>query len=152
MRIGLPDGNIFGRHALWGGFHLVVIHFWIRRIAEQPLVDEGEMRHVQQIFDRSRSTGMEVIGAAMDFVERWIVPLRKRGNVLCWIAERDPDPIVLFLSLVDFGPRRGRRFLVGVRRKADALPFLVVGPAVIGADQAVVLYLSQREPRSPVQA
>src|SRR6266568_8951563 len=111
-----------------------------------------EMRHIQEIFDRSRPAGMIFIGAAVDFVESRVVPLRKERNILLRAAQRDPDPVVALLRLVDFYLCPGRRLLLWMSRNTYALSFLIIGPAMVGTNQGLVFDFAQREPRAPVQA
>src|SRR6266849_10961526 len=113
---------------------------------------KGEMGYIQEILDGARAAGVVGVRAAVDFVKGGIVPLRKFRHVAGGIAERNPYPIVLLLCLVDFCMRRGGRLLVGMSGETHALPLFVIGPAVIGANQAIMLYFSKRKACSPVQA
>src|SRR5260370_4236715 len=115
-------------------------------------MSKGKVRDIQEILDGARTTGVVGVGAAVDFVKGGVVPLRKFRHVAGGIAERDPYPIVLLLRLVDFCMRRGGRLLVGMSGETHALPLFVISPAMICANQAIILYFSQRKARSPVQA
>src|SRR5712691_10201569 len=101
------------------------------------------MCHIQKIFYCSRSTGIKLIRATMHFIKRSIIPLRKCGYIFYWIARCNPYPIVLFLSLVDCNPRFGGRYLVWMSRKADALPFFIVRPTMVRANERLILYFTQ---------
>src|SRR5579859_765481 len=98
---------------------------------------KGEVRDIQEILDGARAAGVVGIGAAVDFMESGIVPLRKFWHAAFWIAQRDPDPIVLLLCRVDLCVRRGGRFLSGVCRETHALAFLVICPAVVRTNEAI---------------
>ena len=71
---------------------------------------------------------------------------------MCGIAKGDPDHAISLLNPVRSGPRLFRRRLVGVGRNAYALTLAVVGPAVVGADEAIILNPTKRQTRAPVKA
>src|SRR5579863_2956603 len=54
--------------------------------------------------------------------------------------------------MIDFRVCCRRRHLIGMSRKTDTLPLLVVCPAMIGTDERTILNLPQREPCATVQA
>src|SRR5713101_5306327 len=110
------------------------------------------MCYIQKIFYRSRPTGIIVIRSTMHFMKRSIIPLRKSGYIFYRIAECNPYPIVLFLRLVDFNSRFGGRYLVWMSRKADALPFFVIRPAMIRTNERLLFYFAQREPCASMKA
>src|SRR5436189_5132390 len=111
-----------------------------------------KMCHIQKIFYCSRPTGIEMVWATMHFMKRSIIPLRKSRYIFYRIAECNPYPIVLFLCLVDFNSCFGRRYLVWMSRKADALPFFVIRPTMIRANERLLFYFAQREPCTPMKA
>src|SRR3954453_18211899 len=93
-----------------------------------------EMRHVQKIFDRSWSASLIFIRAAVDFVKSRVIPLGKGWDIMYRVAQRDPDPVISLLRLVDFNPRTGRWRLLRMSRNSHTLSFLIVGPAMIGTN------------------
>src|SRR5437762_1181516 len=103
-------------------------------------MDKGEMCHIQEILDSSRTAGIIVIRATVNLVEPRIIPLGESGNVFCWLTECDPDPIIFYLRLIDGCPSCGRRLLVWVGGKTNTLARLVVHPTMIGTDQAILLH------------
>src|SRR5436853_3150069 len=105
-------------------------------------MDKGEMCHIQEILYRSRPAGIIGIGTAMNFIVCRIIPLGKSRNVFRWLTERDPDPVIFYLCLIDGCPRCGRRLLLWVRGKANTLARLVIHPTVIGTNQAILLHTS----------
>src|SRR5712691_3706432 len=110
------------------------------------------MRHIQKILDCPGSAGLKVIGAAMDFVEGRVIPLSKGRNVLCWITQTNPDPVIFLTHLIGFDTGCGRWFLCRVSGETNALSGFIIRPAVIGTHQGLTLDFSEREPCSPVHA
>src|SRR5579859_6375987 len=89
-----------------------------------------------------------MVWAAMHFVERWIIPLRKSGYVLCWFTQTNPHPVIFFLNAIDFCARGNGRFLGRMRWEANALPFFIIRPAVIWTYERLIFYFPQGEPRA----
>src|SRR5207302_9370519 len=122
------------------------------RITQVASVYKRKMGHIQKILDGTRPTGIIVIGSAVDFTKRCIVPLRKGWNILCWITQTNPDPVIFLTHLVGFDTGCGRWFLCRVSGETNALSGFIVRPAVIGTHQGLTLDFSEREPCTPVHA
>jgi hypothetical protein len=69
-----------------------------------------------------------------------------------WRVERHPDDAVFLLGVKNVGAGLERRRLIGMRGDEDALSEGVVGPMVIGANDAVVKHMAKRELGAAVDA
>ena len=133
--------------------HLVVVDLGIVGIAEQAGMHEGEVRHVEEVLDCAWPAGLIVIGAAVDLAEAGILPLGEAaGYRALAVPSADPDPVIFHLRLIHRRLGLGGRRLRGMRGEAHAAAFSVIRPAVIGADQRLVLHGAQREARATMHA
>src|SRR6266566_2451413 len=123
--------------------------FWITQVAR---VYKRKMGHIQKILDGTRSTGIIVIRSAVDFTKRRIIPLSKGRNILCWITQTNPDPVIFLTRLVGFDTGCGRWFLCWVSGETNALSCFIIGPAVVRTHQGLSLDFSEREPCTPMHA
>src|SRR4051794_32384653 len=143
VRVWLPESDILRCYPIFANLGCVIADFGIGRIAEKALVDKREVRHIQKVLDGAWPAGIKFIGAAMDLAEVCIIPLWEGRNIVSGIARRDPDPVVALTSLIDLCACPGRGLLFWMSREADALSLFIVGPAVIGAAQRLILHFSE---------
>src|SRR5438270_823957 len=122
------------------------------RIAQVAWVYKRKMGHIQKILDGTRSTGIIVIRSAVNFTKRRIIPLSKGRNILGWITQTNPDPVIFLTHLVGFDTGCGRWFLCWVSEETNALSGFIVRPTVIGTYEGLTLDFSEGEPCTSMHA
>src|SRR5258708_1838453 len=111
-----------------------------------------EVGDIKKILDSTRATGLHDIRATVYHAKIWLVPLRKFRYIVRGRTRANPDPVIFFLHMINRRARSHGRLLVRMRGKAHTAPFLVIGPAMIGTNEGIVLDFAQRELRPPMHA
>ena len=128
-------------------------HRRVPPVAERAVMDEGEMRQVDEILQPAPGRGRPGVGLARDAAERLVAPGRAAGNFGAGLRiEAQPDQVVGDRGLDLPEPEAGRNFVARHRRDFDAQAAGVVEPAVIGAAQPARLHAADRQARRAVDA
>nr|BFE70289.1 hypothetical protein GCM10020092_035900 [Actinoplanes digitatis] len=139
---------------------LVLGHLGLLRVAERAGVHERRVRDVAAVLQDPLVVGVpqELAGdraepaAVLDEIVELGPDRDRRPLLLGQVTQVDPDEPVPLLRRVRVDAGLARHGPVGLRRDLHALAVRLVLPAVVRADDAVVLEPAAGERRAPVHA
>ena len=122
-------------------------------VAERPVMDEREVRQVDEILQPAPGGGRPGIGLALDAAKRVVAPGRASGNLRAGVRfEAQPDQIVGNPGLDLAQPETGWDRIIRHRGNLDARAAAIVEPSMVGAAQAARLDPAYRQLRRAVDA
>ena len=122
-------------------------------VAQNPVMHPGEMAEIEEVLHCARGAAFPFSFVAEDYAKARVVEWGKFRDGRPGLAHANPDDTVPLFGVV-FGEARLLRNGMLRRNRGDpcAPAVGIVRPAVVGADDALPLYPSQRDRCSPVNA
>ena len=158
VRLRLPCMALFGPDALAivgivEGLDRIVADRGHRLVAEDALVHEGEVRHVEEVLDDARRAAGHVIRATDHLAQVGIVVFGEGQHIMRGCADAGPDQAIGLFRRVDPDLAFQVAFLqVRQRRYAMAAALLAEAPAMVGAGQGIDFQHAHRQLHAAMRA